>query len=681
MDTFQNGSVVACAEAIPHPNLAETAALRRPPSTVRTAPQRLIYSVPQGWRLIVLVFLPFAAGFYLSYLFRSINALISNDLTSALAIGAADLGLLTSVLLLTFAAAQVPIGVLLDRYGPRRVQSSLLLVAAAGAAIFATAEGFATLVLARGLIGLGVAAALMAGLKATVLWFPKERVALVNGYMVMFGALGAVTATASAEMLIASTGWRGLFELLALATAVSAIVIYLVVPEVCSTVRASKESALAGLKKIYADPRFWKLAPVSATCIGTAWALQGLWAAPWLSDVDGVDRSGLVQHLFVMAVALSAGAVLLGTMADRLARRGMRLQTMLAAVAAASIAAQLALILRLPVSSYLLWSVVAVVGAGTVLSYAIVAEYFPKELAGRANGALNVFHFGGAFALQYAIGLILEQWTPHNGRYPAIAYQIAFGVNVALQLAALAWFGRHQIRSFLKLAAKLPGQSPAWSCNTLQLRAPYRQAAGIWADRLDDTRDKPQNWRLAALGSTIVPALLSLALAISIGGATATPYVLDLRRLDALRVHQATTNAYPPSDAQIAYFLGHFIRNVRSLSLDPIVVRANRTNTLDYVTAPLARSLYDYADNGNPFTKERARSVAVDVIAIERFSKNSFELRWKEEVYERGRIVGTQHFTGFAGIILKPSAESSKNPLGLYVHALNWSRDIARDDK
>jgi type IV secretory pathway TrbF-like protein len=183
------------------------------------------------------------------------------------------------------------------------------------------------------------------------------------------------------------------------------------------------------------------------------------------------------------------------------------------------------------------------------------------------------------------------------------------------------------------------------------------------------------------LGSAFVPALLSLALAISIGRATATPYVFDLRRLDGLRVPSAPINAHPPSDAQIAYFLARFIRNVRSLSLDPIVVRANWTDALGYVTAPLAQSLYDYADNGNPFTKERVRSVAVDVIAIERFSKNSFEIRWKEDVYENGAIFGTQRFTGFAGIILKLSAESSKNPLGLYVHALNWSRDIARDDK
>src|SRR5258706_11448934 len=109
----------------------------------------------------------------------------------------------------------------------------------------------------------------------------------------------------------------------------------------------------------------------------------------------------------------------------------------------------LSLILHRRLPSYLTGSVVAAVGAGTFLSYAIVAEYFPKELAGRANGALNVFHLGGAFLLQYSIGLILQQSAPDDGHYPASAYQIAFGVNVALQVMALIWFELPRVRRFL----------------------------------------------------------------------------------------------------------------------------------------------------------------------------------------------------------------------------------------
>src|SRR5262249_28875057 len=117
-------------------------------------------------RLIVRVFLPFVAGFFLTNLFRAINALISTELTADLALAAGDLGLLTSVYFLTMAAAQVPIGLCLDRYGPRRVETALLLVAAGGAALFGLSQGFAAVVFGRALIGLGVASGLMAGIKA-----------------------------------------------------------------------------------------------------------------------------------------------------------------------------------------------------------------------------------------------------------------------------------------------------------------------------------------------------------------------------------------------------------------------------------------------------------------------------------------------------------------------------------
>jgi hypothetical protein len=236
----------------------------------------------------------------------------------------------------------------LDRYGPRRVQSALLLVAAAGAALFGASQGFLPLVAARAIIGLGVAAALTAGLKAIVLWFPKERVALLNGYMIMLGALGAVTATAPAERLIGWTGWRGLFELLAATTAAAAVVIYLVVPE--PVVSQGKSATPAGLKTVYADSRFWRLAPLSATCVGSAWALQSLWAAPWLADVERLGRASLISHLFVMAVALSVGAVLLGSIADRMRCRGAAPQGLLVITATLFIVAQLSLILRVPSS-------------------------------------------------------------------------------------------------------------------------------------------------------------------------------------------------------------------------------------------------------------------------------------------------------------------------------------------
>ena len=387
--------------------------------------------------LILRVFLPFVFGYYIAYLFRTINAVMAAPLATELGLGADDLGLLTSVYFLTFAAAQIPIGILLDRYGPRRVQSVLLVIAAVGSTLFAVSDHFLMLLVGRALIGLGVASALTAGLKALVLWFPGDRVPLLNGLMVMLGALGAVTATLPADLLLDWIGWRELFGLFAALTAACAVMIYLIVPEATPV---ASGAVPVGLRKIYADPRFWRLAPLSASCIGTAWALQGLWAAQWLKDVEGLDRAGVVFHLFAMAVALSLGAILLGVAADRLRRRGVGPEILLGLVAALFIATQFALILRLPLPSYLQWAVVAAVGAATVLSFAILAEYFPKQLAGRANGALNLFHIAAAFVVQYTTGVVLQHWTPEAGHYPEIAYQTAFALNLVLQIVAWIWF-------------------------------------------------------------------------------------------------------------------------------------------------------------------------------------------------------------------------------------------------
>jgi MFS family permease len=393
----------------------------------------------QSWRLVVCVFLPFAFGYYLSYLFRTINTLISGPLSREFHLDAANLGLLTSVYLLFFGGVQIPIGILLDRFGPRRVQGVLLIVAAAGAALFGASGGFVTLLIARAMIGIGVAAALMAGLKAIVMWFPRERIALVNGYMVMMGSLGALSATAPAEWLLRYAGWRGLFELLAVATLATAVLIVVAVPEKARAVVVAGTAPVT-LRTIYSDRRFWRIAPLSSVCIGSAWALQGLWAGPWLSDVEGLDRESLIRELFMMGLGLCVGAVFLGTLATRLRQRGIGADKLFAIVAALFMGAEIVLISRLPVPSLLPWFVVSLVGAATVLSYAMITEYFPIELAARANGSLNLLHFAWGFAAQFGIGLILQQWPAEGGHYPAIAYQTAFGVNAGLQVVALGWF-------------------------------------------------------------------------------------------------------------------------------------------------------------------------------------------------------------------------------------------------
>jgi MFS family permease len=442
-------------------------------------------------RPVVCVLLPFAAGYYLSYLFRSINALIAGDLTAELGLSAADLGLLTSVYFLVFAAVVLPCGVLLDRYGPRLIDSALLLLAAAGSLVFAVADGVATLLAGRALIGLGVAVGLMAGLKAIVLWFPPERVALANGWYIMLGALGALSATGPAETVVQVVGWRGLFAILAVASAAVSLTILLVVPDRKAPAQAAASPRI-GFLAIYLDPRFMRIAPLAALGVGTSFSLQGLWAAPWLADVAGLDRPAVVEHLTLMAAALAASALLLGAVAERLRRAGIPTELFLAAMLALSMAAQLALLLGLPVSSHLLFAVVAAAGAATVLSFAVLAQYFPKEVSGRANAALGVLNMGTAFGLQCLSGFIVALWPANGGRYPAEAHQAAMVAGLGLQLIALGVFftpGRrlktapmaHAVARALGFGqAPLPIARPVYASWTYQAELARRQRAA-WA--------------------------------------------------------------------------------------------------------------------------------------------------------------------------------------------------------
>ena len=393
-------------------------------------------------RPTLFVLLPFAAGYYLSYLYRIINAVIAKPLVDDLALDACSLGLLTALYFLTFAAVQLPLGVALDKFGVRRVQGALLMLAAVGAAVFAMAPGFIALAIGRCLIGIGVAGALIGGLKVVAASFPKEQLSIVRGVFVACGAAGAVTATEPAAWLLTWLHWRSVFMLLSAATLIVAVATIFIAAD--PPVRQAPAGRKAiDIRGIACDPRFWRLAPISALSIGSAWALQGLWAALWLADVAMLDNGAVVHHLFLMACALCAGALFLGIGADAARRCGIGSDRVVAFAVTIFLAAELALVLRLPIPSSILWAVVGAMGAATVLSYGIIADLFPAKSAGRANATLNVLHIGAAFAIQAGMGLVVGLWSRDvQGHYPAAAYNAALLVVIIFQVLALWWFLR-----------------------------------------------------------------------------------------------------------------------------------------------------------------------------------------------------------------------------------------------
>jgi MFS family permease len=310
-------------------------------------------------------------------------------------LNAAMLGLLTSIYFLTFTLAQLPYGPLVDRFGPRRVQAIVLTIGACGAALFAAAENTATLIVARALIGLGTSDALMAGLKALTLWVPRERRARANGMFIMFGGLGAMSSTLPVDWLLPVVGWRGTFLVLAVATLGSAGAVLLAVPEAERTGEPEHcRQNLSGLLEVYRI--FWQVAPLSGCVVGTAFAVHGLWAARWLTDVDGLPPERLVATLLAMGAGLTLGACVMGPLADLLRRRGVRSMTIFGWACLMFIGLQVAALDRVALPVWLIW---ASIGSMTVLSYSIIGELFPPEKIGRANGALNVLHLGMAFVL------------------------------------------------------------------------------------------------------------------------------------------------------------------------------------------------------------------------------------------------------------------------------------------
>ncbi len=391
-------------------------------------------------RLVLAVFCPFAAGYFLSFFFRNVNAVISRDLARDFDLSSADLGFLTATYMLAFAAFQLPLGVLLDRYGPRRVLTALMCVAGTGALVFSLAQDFVMLSLGRALIGLGVSGCLMGAIKAFTLWFPLSRLATLNGLYLAIGGLGGLSATAPAEAFLGPFGWRALFSVLAAASVSAAALIFFLVPEKPlpghgQTLRAQ----IAGFGRIFASTPFWRIALPLVVCHAVYQALQGLWLAPWLYDVAGFERAAVAGALFTTAVAYTVGSVFFGVSSDRLAGAGVSRLTVYKLGLVTSLAMFILLAAGVTAALPLILAVYGFSAISGALAYALFAPLFPPEMTGRVITASNVMMFATSFLFQWGIGAVLRFFPEADGRYPVESYAVAFWSLAALQVAVVAW--------------------------------------------------------------------------------------------------------------------------------------------------------------------------------------------------------------------------------------------------
>jgi len=393
--------------------------------------------------------LPLASLNFTNQASRTLIATIGPLLAVEFALSASELGLLAAMFFASYAAAQLPVGLAIDVWGARRVQTVLALVAAAGFALCALATGPMTLAIGRVVTGLGISAGLIAMLKVNTQWYPKDRVAQYTGWGVFVGSLGSLAATVPAAMLVPLLGWRGVFLLLGAMAFLVAGWIWVAVPDRGPGAAPPRRSLMTEARefgRIFAQPAFIRLAPAIALLSAMNFTYQGLWAGPWLRDVADLDEAGRAALLLVYALGLMVGSAGFGQAASVLQARGWHPMAMPYLAFAGMAAVQVVLILdpshHVAVLG-LLWFVFALCGAAGPAGYAAIGQGFAPELAARVATAINLAMLVLVFVLQNAIGWILDLWprTAAGGWNPA-GYGWAFGLTLVLQAAAVVWMIR-----------------------------------------------------------------------------------------------------------------------------------------------------------------------------------------------------------------------------------------------
>ena len=400
-------------------------------------------------RQAVLVFLAFAFAYFLSTLIRAITATLAPTLVHEFALTAGNLGLLAGGYFFGFALTQLPLGTLLDRFGPQRVVLGFLSVAVMACIAFANATGFVGLLLGRMLCGVGVSACLMAPLTGYRRWYAPGLQMRANSWMLMTGALGMVASTLPVQWLMPTIGWRGIFLGLGALLAASMVLIAWKVPSKMTQQPASPSQGgeavePPGYAAVWRNAYFRSLAPFGFVGYGGLVAMQTLWAAPWMVKVAGMTPEQAGAGMFWLNVAMMMAFLLWGwanpwltqqgLSADTLMKRGLPISLVMVAVLVVSAN-------HVGEASAIVWTVYCVSSTVAALAQPAVGMAFKPELAGRALSAFNLVIFSGVFAVQWGVGLVIDGLRAWGWAEP-MAYQGAIGVYGLCCLWAYVHFVR-----------------------------------------------------------------------------------------------------------------------------------------------------------------------------------------------------------------------------------------------
>ena len=390
---------------------------------------------------------PLAAAYFLSEFFRISHAVIAPDLIRELDISVEGLSVLASAFFFAFALIQIPVGVALDRFGPRRTVPGFIAIAIVGSALFATAESAVGLTVGRVFMGAGWAVAFLGALVVLARWVPGDRYATAVSLFLALGAAGNLTATAPLAAMAEAVGWRPSIGAVTIVAGLVAVLVYALVrdapPGHDYHVRAPETLAanLRGVREAIATPQLPYLFAMNSVAYGMVITVLGLWGAPYLYDVHGLDAVARGNVLLVMTLAMAAGSLGIGPL-DRLLDTRRRIVTV-AATAAAGVHAILALVQGLAVwQATVLFGALGCLGALGVVNLAHARAIFPDRLVGRGMVMMALAAFGGSALMQLATGVIIGAFPTIEGRVPEGAYRAAFGFISCLLIIAVLYHRR-----------------------------------------------------------------------------------------------------------------------------------------------------------------------------------------------------------------------------------------------
>jgi MFS family permease len=391
----------------------------------------------QAW---VAPFLLFASTYFVAALLRATTATLAPEFSVEFGLGAADLGLLAGAFFFGFALLQLPLGAALDRFGPRRVECSLLLLAVVGCLLFAASTSFTQLVAGRMLIGMGVAACLMAPLTYFRLHFSPAAQMRCNSWMLMSGSFGMVASTVPVQWLLPLWGWRGPFWGLAVLLLVAAAGLFARLPCQNAGVAASGGTRpAASYLAIARSPEFLRVAPMALVLYGGVIATQTLWAGPWLTQVAGWSAAAAGRGLLLINLGMLLAFLSWGSVMPLLTRKGIGVDRLMAWGVPMSLLLLVWIVALGPDAGAVHWMLWCVSTSVVTLSQPALAQAFPPHMAGRALSAFNLVVFAGVFGLQWGLGAlidVLRLW----GFGVVDAYRLAWAGFLVLGLLSYLWF-------------------------------------------------------------------------------------------------------------------------------------------------------------------------------------------------------------------------------------------------